>query len=83
MSHRTQITLTDEQYERLQRESERTGLSLAALLRSAVDRCYGSATSKDASLALGASFGAWTERDFDGERYGRLSAGRPIRISSF
>lgn len=33
MSHRTQITLTDEQYRRLKRESKRTGVSLAELIR--------------------------------------------------
>lgn len=41
MSHRTQITLTDDQYERLRTESERTGVGLAELVRRAVDRSYG------------------------------------------
>jgi hypothetical protein len=38
MSHRTQITLTDEQYERLRAESRETGLGLAEQVRRAVDR---------------------------------------------
>jgi hypothetical protein len=36
-----QITLDDRQYERLRREAERTGASLAELIRRAVDRSYG------------------------------------------
>lgn len=41
MAHRMQITLADRQYERLRREAERTGASLAELVRRAVDRAYG------------------------------------------
>jgi hypothetical protein len=69
MSHRTQITLTDDQYDRLRTESERTGISLAELVRRAVDRSYG--TTKHATLiqALDDSFGSWTNRDFDGADY--------------
>jgi acyl-CoA reductase-like NAD-dependent aldehyde dehydrogenase len=40
VSHRTQIVLTDEQYERLQARSVATGASLGALVREAVDRAY-------------------------------------------
>ena len=36
-----QITLDDRQYERLRREAERTGASIAELIRRAVDRSYG------------------------------------------
>ena len=36
-----QITLDDRQYERLRREAERTGVSIAELIRRAVDRSYG------------------------------------------
>jgi hypothetical protein len=36
-----QITLDDRQYERLRREAERTGASLAELIRRAIDRSYG------------------------------------------
>lgn len=69
MSHRTQITLTDEQYERLRREARRTGLGLAALVRRALDRSYGAAGSDDALRALDESHGAWDARRFDGAGY--------------
>jgi hypothetical protein len=47
MAHRMQITLADHQYERLRIEAERSGASLAELVRRAVDRAYGA----DLSLA--------------------------------
>ena len=40
MSRRTQITLTDRQHAFLAGESSRTGLSLAELVRRAVDHTY-------------------------------------------
>ena len=40
MSRRTQITLSDRQHAYLVGESARTGLSLAELVRRAVDRTY-------------------------------------------
>ncbi|HEX6702036.1 MAG TPA: hypothetical protein VF101_15015 [Gaiellaceae bacterium] len=40
MSHRTQITLTDEQYAFLHGESARTGLPVAELMRRAVDHTF-------------------------------------------
>ncbi len=36
-----QITLDDRQYERLRREAEASGASIAELIRRAVDRAYG------------------------------------------
>lgn len=69
MSHRTRITLTDEQYERLCRESERSGLALAELVRRAVDRSYGATPGSDAIRVLDESFGSWTNREFDGASY--------------
>jgi predicted DNA-binding protein len=68
MSHRTQITLTDEQYQRLKEESERTGLALSELVRRAIERTYGQSR-EDWLRALDVSFGAWKDRDFDGESY--------------
>jgi hypothetical protein len=68
MSRRTQITLTDAQYERLRRESERTGSSLAELVRRALNLAYGTPTEGEDD-ALAASFGAWCHRDFDGASY--------------
>lgn len=69
MSHRTQITLSDEQYRLLCRESERSGLPVAELVRRALDRAYGTKSPKDVKRALERSFGSWTERDFDGASY--------------
>ena len=68
MSHRTQITLTDAQYARLKRESERTGLGLAELVRRSLSATYRTRGTARAA-ALEESFGAWGARDFDGEEY--------------
>lgn len=68
MSHRTQITLTDEQYERLQSEVERTGSSMAELVRRAIDRTYLPDTEVERRLAgLRASAGVWADRDDIGD----------------
>jgi hypothetical protein len=69
MSHRTQITLTDEQYERLRVESQRSGLGLAELVRRAVDRIYGSIRPEETVHALDVSFGSWADRTDDGASY--------------
>ncbi len=68
MSHRTQLTLEDEQYARLQAESASTGVSLAELVRRAIDRTYGPGISDDRRRALDVSFGAWS-LELDGEAY--------------
>ena len=47
-----QITLDDRQYERLRREAERTGASLAELIRRAVDRAYGADLTLDEKRRL-------------------------------
>jgi hypothetical protein len=70
MSRRTQIVLDDEQYALLKEESRRSGLSLGALVRAAVDQRFGRADD-DEEAALGAlerSAGVW-ELDRDGETY--------------
>ena len=41
MSHRLQITLSDEQYEYLDAEADRSSLSMAELVRRALDTTYG------------------------------------------
>lgn len=69
MSHRTQITLTDDQYARLRNESTRSGLALAELVRRAVERSYGATGPLGLQEALDDSFGSWTERDGDGASY--------------
>jgi hypothetical protein len=68
MSHRTQITLEDGQYERLIAESRRTGLGLAELVRRAVDARYGTASVGERRRALDLSFGGW-QLSVDGEEY--------------
>ena len=63
MAHRMQITLDDRQYERLRREAERTGASLAELVRRAVDRAYGADLSlEDKRRLLQETAGALGER---------------------
>lgn len=69
MSHRTQITLEDAQYERLLAESRATGVGLAELIRRAVDRTYGQADADAFARALEESFGARGQDDLDGERF--------------
>ena len=82
MSHRTQITLTDAQYDRLRRESEQTGLGLAALVRRAVDTVFPDGRQGNPKEILEGSFGAWKDRDFDGEKYvERLRSGLARRLS--
>ena len=57
-----QITLDDRQYERLRRESERTGASLAELIRRAVNRAYGSDLTLEEKLRiLEDTAGLWSE----------------------
>lgn len=69
MSHRTQITLTDAQYERLLDESRRSGLGLAELVRRALERIYGAPPHDKVLSALDASFAAWEDRSMDGASY--------------
>ena len=63
MTHRTQITLEDEQYARLVAESEQSGLSLAELIRRAVDRAYGDRSTAERLQALDVSFQGLVSRD--------------------
>ena len=68
VSHRTIITLTDDQYRLLQDESLRTGLSLAALVRRAIADTDGETRRRsEGSQALEAAFGAWDNDHPDGQ----------------
>ncbi|MHB8341878.1 MAG: ribbon-helix-helix domain-containing protein [Mycobacteriales bacterium] len=63
---RTQISLTTEERRVLDREAARTGRSIAALIRDAVEAAYGTGrSSADDLAAMRAAFGAWTDRDDD------------------
>jgi hypothetical protein len=56
-----QITLDDNRYERLRLEAERTGASIAELIRRAVDAKYGRDLSLDEKLRiLDETAGAWS-----------------------
>lgn len=81
MSHRTQITLTDEQYELLTSESRRRGVGLAELVRRAIDRSYGSADRDEQLAALEESFGAWQSGEDGAAVVERLRRGMAHRLS--
>jgi hypothetical protein len=84
MSHRTQITLTDQRYARLRAESEQTGLGLAELVRRAVDTSYGTIGREERLTALEAGFGAWGDgaHDEDGAAYvERIRPGMAKRLA--
>jgi hypothetical protein len=75
MSHRLQVTLDDHQYEALVHERERTGASLAEIVRKAVDRTLGaehpSTRAEAFRRGLRAAAGVWHDRDEDGVAYQR------------
>jgi hypothetical protein len=62
VSHRTHITLTDAQYAFLRGEAARTGLSVAELMRRAVDHTFRpDARRRVRGFEIG--FGVWGEPD--------------------
>ena len=64
---RTQISLTEEERQALDREAARTGRSVSALIRAAVDTMYAIERSAEDDLeAMSRAFGAWRDRDIDG-----------------
>lgn len=68
--HRTQVLLGQERYEQLKAESERSGRSIARLIRDALDEKYGGQDRREElTRALRASAGAWSDLDIDGEEY--------------
>jgi hypothetical protein len=84
MSHRTQITLNDEQYARLRAESEQTGVGVAELVRRAVDTSYRTVSREERLAAIEAGFGAWGDEvhDEDGAAYvERIRPGMAKRLA--
>ncbi len=64
---RTQISLTPEERRWLDAETARTGRSMSALIREAIDQVYGPKRGSAADLAaLESALGAWSGRE-DGE----------------
>jgi hypothetical protein len=70
MSHRLQITLTDDQYRRMLEESTRSGASMAELTRKAVDNAYPPLAPLEQRLKwLDEAAGAWADRDDGSDPY--------------
>jgi hypothetical protein len=80
---RTQISLTEEERRALDAEAARTGRSISALIRDAVDAMYGSQRSTEDDLAtMRRARGAWKDRDVDGEGWvERMRSGRRLEAS--
>lgn len=78
---RTQITLTDAQYRMLREESANSGLSLAELVRQAVDERYDGRTREQRLELLDRAFGGWAGREEGGEEFvDRVRSGTARRV---
>lgn len=81
---RTQIYLTREQLRALDRKRKETGLSLAALIRRAIDRAYlarGDLSLEEELRIIRESSGAWRDRAETGAEYvERIRSGRLARL---
>ncbi len=63
---RTQISLRAEDRQLLDAEAARTGRSISALIRDAVEMAYGASRSTTDDLAvMRRAFGSWQDRDED------------------
>lgn len=74
---RTQISLTAEERRALDAEAARTGRSVSALIRDAVETVYGvQRSSEDDLAAMRRGFGSWEDRGVDAEAWvDRLRSG--------
>ena len=87
MSHRLQVTLDNDLYEALQSEADRTGASLAELVRRSVADRLGVQSIADRLAILDRTAGIWRDRDESGtelqaELRGALAT-RPVpRVST-
>lgn len=75
---RTQITLTDQELELLDRAARATGASRSELIRRAIHTAYGSRNRTERTAALKRSAGAWRARDFSGAEYVDRHRRRPV-----
>lgn len=67
---RTQISLDPQQRHLLDAEAARTGQSISALIRAAVESTYGAERSSAEDIALlRQGFGAWEDRSTDGRTW--------------
>jgi len=66
---RTQIYLSDDDAQLLDRETARTGASRSELIRRAIQRQYGHSDEASRRRALLESAGSWRSREFTGEEY--------------
>jgi hypothetical protein len=81
--HRTQISLTDAQYERLRSESASSGHSLAELIRRALDERYGTVSEADRLKLLDSAFGGWADHEENGTAFvERVRTGTARRLSA-
>ncbi len=78
---RTQISLTEAERRMLDAASARTGRSISALIRDAVNAVYGSEHStEDDLVAMRRAFGSWKGRNLDGEAWvEKVRAGRRLK----
>lgn len=66
-ARRTQISLTEKERGALEAAAARTGRSLSALIRDAVDQVYGYERSTEGDLAaMRRAFGSWKHHELDG-----------------
>ena len=66
MSHRLQVTLDNDLYEALQSEADRTGASLAEVVRRSVSERLGILSTDDRRAILRRTAGIWSDRTQSG-----------------